>query len=52
MSGLEIFYLALFIGVVPALWALAAVMDRTVPSDSLLYSPQEERDRQAERDRL
>ena len=42
----------LFIGVFPALWLLAAVLDRILPSNSGHYSPREERRRQAERDPL
>ena len=46
MSGFEILNLCLFIGVFPALWIFAAVLDRILPSDSHLYSPQDERKRQ------
>ena len=52
MSRSEILYLLLFIGVFPALWILAVVLDRFLPSDSSLYSPQDERKRQSERDEL
>ena len=52
MSGFEILNLCLFIGVFPALWIFAAVLDRILPSDSHLYSPQDERKRQWERDQL
>jgi hypothetical protein len=43
----EILYLLLFIGVFPAIWILAVVLDRFLPSDSSLYSPQDERRRQS-----
>ena len=52
MSRSEILYLLLFIGVFPALWILAVVLDRFLPSNSSLYSPQDERKRQSERDEL
>ena len=38
--------------VFPALWILAVVLDRFLPSNSSLYSPQDERKRQSERDEL
>src|SRR4051812_3248645 len=52
MPRSEILYLLLFIGVFPALWILAAVLDRFLPTDSSLYSPQDERKRQSELDEL
>ena len=52
MTQFEILNVFLFIGVFPALWILAAVLDRFLPTDSRLHSPREERKRQLERDQL
>ena len=52
MSRFDIFNALLFIGVFPALWIVAAVLDRFLPSDSRVYSPREERKRQSELDEL
>ena len=46
MTRFEILNVFLFIGVFPALWILAAVLDRFLPTDSRLHSPREERKRQ------
>jgi hypothetical protein len=50
ITGPEILYIILSIAVFPALWILAAVLDRILPENSGHYSPRKERERQQERD--
>jgi hypothetical protein len=41
----ETVYAILFLATFPALWLLAAVLDRFLPEDSRHHSPREERER-------
>jgi hypothetical protein len=41
----ETVYVTLFLATCPALWILAAVLDRFLPEDSRHHSPREERER-------
>jgi hypothetical protein len=50
MTKPEILYAILFVGVFPAVWILAAVLDRVLPDNSGHHSPREERDRHNDRD--
>ena len=42
-------YAILFLATFPALWILAAVLDRFVPKTSRHHSPREARERESER---
>ena len=44
MSSVTV-YAALFIATLPALWTLAALLDRFLPHNSRQHSPREERQR-------
>jgi hypothetical protein len=46
MTSSQIFCAVLFIGVLPALWILAAVLERLLPDNSGHHSPREARERQ------
>jgi hypothetical protein len=53
MTSSETLYAVLFVAVLPALWIVAAVLDRILPENSGHHSPREEREkRQAARDAL
>ena len=44
MTNSEIFYAVVFIGVFPAVWILAAVLDRFLPENSSYYLFRETRE--------
>jgi len=49
MSNSETVYAVLFLSTFPALWILAAMLDRLLPNISRHHSPREARERESER---